>query len=103
MKIVERQNVTKVEEYTHYRLCTFFIKKECLYKALEKCKIENCSFRGEISFLEFLCLYHSSITSLPREIANLSRLKTIDLRNSQIKSLPREIGNLSCLEDINTL
>lgn len=63
-------------------------------------KFAEWSFENseKIEKIPNLNLDNNQLTSLPKEIGNLSRLRNLDLRGNQLTSLPKEMGNLTELE-----
>jgi len=48
--------------------------------------------------IKFLYLYNNQLTSIPKELGNLSSLIALHLYNNQLTSVPKELGNLTSLE-----
>ena len=48
-----------------------------------------------------LSLFNSDLTELPREIALLTHLESLDLSDNNLRSLPDEIGLLTNLKHLN--
>ncbi|XP_022742591.1 probable disease resistance protein At4g27220 isoform X2 [Durio zibethinus] len=69
---------------------------------LHQCALEDISIIGKIKSLEILSLRHSDIEVLPREIAELTRLKLLDLSlcTELIIIPPNVLCNLSNLEEL---
>jgi internalin A len=53
---------------------------------------------GNLSSLKELLLYDNQLKSIPIELGNLSNLIKLELENNQLISVPAELGNLSSLE-----
>ena len=51
--------------------------------------------------LTFLGLKNNQLTSLPKEIGQLTNLTSLNLRFNQLTSLPKEIGQLTNLTRLN--
>ena len=52
---------------------------------------------GDLTYLHFLQLFRTQISSLPETIGELSQLQAIQINQNQVTSLPDSIGNLSSL------
>ena len=61
--------------------------------ALRRLGVRNMNIT-ELSF------FFDNLNSLPKEIGNLQKLKTLNLQGNNLKSLPKEIGNLTNLEGL---
>ncbi|GMI78895.1 hypothetical protein HRI_001558800 [Hibiscus trionum] len=69
---------------------------------LKRSAVEDITIIGELKKLEILNLAHSSIKALPKEMAQLSRLKLLDLSSCRnLKTIPPDVlSRLSKLEEL---
>ena len=87
-----------------------FIKEVCKYDhlTLEKFKDliifsrhPNCEYFLDKGIdTKELFINDNQLTSIPKEIGNLTQLKELNLENNQLTSLPKEIGNLTQLKGL---
>mgnify|MGYP003652272687 CR=1 FL=1 len=56
---------------------------------------------GQLTQLKFLNLNGNNFTSLPKEIEQLTQLKWLELSGNNFTSLPKEIGQLTQLEELD--
>ena len=55
---------------------------------------------GQLTNLQELDLNHNNLTSLPKEIGQLTNLKYLNLNYNKLKSIPKEIGQLINLQSV---
>ncbi|MFM5896156.1 MAG: leucine-rich repeat domain-containing protein, partial [Dolichospermum sp.] len=64
----------------------------------ELIRIIKQAAKDEVTELD---LSNNQISSLPREIGQLTNLQSLNIYNNQISSLPPEIGQLTNLQSLN--
>jgi hypothetical protein len=55
---------------------------------------------SNLTALRKLYLYDNRLTKLPKEIGNLAALQILNLSNNKLAALPKEIGNLVALQEL---
>ena len=51
--------------------------------------------------LQWLYLHDNQLTTLPKELGNLTRLQWLYLHDNQLTTLPKELGNLTRLQELS--
>ena len=88
MKTIKGKVLTSVEPNTKYMGCTFYLK-EIRSQDIVNVEFDNCSFRGNDTYID---LSRKELREIPKVVFGITSLIRLELYNNNISEIPKEIG-----------
>ena len=90
----------KVKFYNVYTIENNFYDSFKKYSILNNFLVKNSKINVNMTIVE-LYLSYNQLQSIPKELGQLSMLRTLYLQNNQLQSIPKEIGQLAMLQTLS--